>query len=59
VIQPEDSDARVCADQSSAFWSGEDDPSIRKITPTFDEYWDRTGAIGNGVKMVKAALTGG
>src|SRR5271166_1063409 len=29
----------------SAFWSDENDPSIRvlKITPTFAEYWDRGG----------------
>jgi len=43
----------------SAFWSDENDPSIRvlKITPTIAEYWDRGGAIVSTVEMVKAALT--
>jgi general stress protein 26 len=44
----------------SAFWSDENDPSIRvlKITPTVAEYWNRTGAIATAINMVKAALTG-
>jgi general stress protein 26 len=44
----------------SAFWSDEDDPSIRvlKITPIIVEYWDRAGAVASAVKMVKAALAG-
>jgi len=44
----------------SAFWSDENDPSIRvlKIVPSVAEYWDRTGAIASTVEMVKAALTG-
>jgi general stress protein 26 len=44
----------------SAFWSDENDPSIRllKITPTIAEYWDRAGAVASAIKMVKAALTG-
>lgn len=44
----------------SAFWSDEDDPSIRllRVTPTSAEYWDRAGAVASAVKMVTAALTG-
>jgi len=44
----------------SAFWSDEDDPSIRvlKIVPSVAEYWDRGGAIASTVKMVRGALTG-
>jgi general stress protein 26 len=44
----------------SAFWSDENDPSIRvlKITPTIAEYWGRAGAVASTVEMVKAALTG-
>ncbi len=44
----------------SAFWTDENDPSIRvlKITPTIAEYWDHADAIASTVEMVKAALTG-
>src|SRR5208283_5873750 len=39
----------------SAFWSDENDPSIRvlKIVPSIAEYWDRAGAIASAVEMVK------
>ena len=44
----------------SAFWSDENDPSIRllKFTPAVAKYWDRAGAVASAVEMVKAALTG-
>lgn len=44
----------------SAFWSDEEDPSIRvlKIEPSVAKYWDRGGAIASTVKTVNAALTG-
>ena len=43
----------------SAFWSDENDPSVRVLTftPKRAEYWDREGAIASTVEMVKAALT--
>jgi hypothetical protein len=53
---------RLWSNLDSAFWSDENDPSIRvlKITPTIAEYWDHAdaAAIASTVEMVKAALTG-